>query len=1432
MLFTLALLVGGSYQLTRLPIDAVPDITNNQVQVLTTAPALSALDVERLITFPIEQTMANIPKIAELRSISRFGLSVVTIVFHDNVDIYWARSQVDQRMGEAKKNIPPGIGLPEMGPISTGLGEIYQYVIHPKKGYETQFDPYELRTVQDWMVRRQLLGTPGVAEVNSFGGLLKQYEVAINPDQLRGYNLGLDQIFNALEINNQNGGGAYIEKNSEAYFIRTEGLLQSKEDIENVVVKQTETGNPIRIRDLASVKTGHAIRYGAMTRNGEGEAVGGIVMMLKGENSNDVAKRVREKVARIQKSLPKGLVIEPYLDRTELVNRAINTVGRNLLEGALIVIFVLVLFLGNFRAGLLVASVIPLSMLFAVCCMNFFGVSGNLMSLGAIDFGLIVDGSVIIVEATLHHLSKVGGKRLSKSEMDMEVYHSASKIRSAAAFGEIIILLVYLPILALSGVEGKMFVPMAETVIFAISGAFILSLTYVPMMSALILQKQISPKVSGIDRGFEKLKSFYKILLSKSLNNKKSIVFSTVALLAVAIFTFSKMGGEFLPSLDEGDFAVETRLLTGSSLNATIEQSNKAADILIRNFPEVKQVVGKIGSPEIPTDPMPAEACDLMVILKPKDEWTSAHSRDELAEKMAEKLGVLPGVSFSFQQPIEMRFNELMSGIKQDVGIKIYGENLDTLSGLADEVAHLAQKTHGAVDHYVEPVEGLAQIVIQIDRQKMAEFGVDVASVNQAVNTAFAGQTAGIIYEGEKRFDLVVRLENENRQSLYNVENLFVTGNSGAQIPLSQLAKVEIKSGPNQIQRDDAKRRIIVGFNVRGRDVESIVNELQASITRKVKFPPGYYVHFGGEFQNLQEAKSRLAVVVPVALFVILLLLYFSFRSIRNTLLIFSCIPLAAIGGVFALWLRGMPFSISAGVGFIALFGVAVLNGIVLLAEFNSLKKEGHVDLKDRILTGANTRLRPILMTATVASLGFLPMAMATSAGSEVQKPLATVVMGGLITSTLLSLFVLPCLYLWLEGKFLKIKPVAALLLLVGFPFLTQAQLQPLTLPELIQKAKVQNRLMQAATKETESFQHLKTTAYETPKTDLNVMLGQYNSYIGYDNNLMVNQTMPWPGVMKRKANLVESQTESAKIRKSVSENELIFNLKSVHNQWLRLLEEHEILLRQDSLFQKIATAAERRHTSGEGTLLEKASAQLRQKEIRNQVNSNEITQKILLQNLAVLAGESGELRMKSESLQPLTSGLLNDSLSIVRNPNLRLARQQVEILENQKKLTQRMIAPQWNVGVFSQTLTGNPRSSDPTDLATGKNRFYGMNLGLSFPVFTKPYKARVKAEEKQKESQFLLAQHAENQLSGQLKQAFLELERLAVTRQYYQNEAMPNAGLVLKQAQIALQKGELAYSNFLVHLQQALQVQMGNIQTLSEHNQVVLQIEYLLGNN
>ena len=1038
---SIALAIWGVWSLVHLPFDSTPDITDNQVQVITQAPSLGAQEVEQYVTTPVEMALANIPRIQERRSISRSGLSVITLVFDDAADIYWARSQVSQVVEQLEKELPKNTET-EMGPIATGLGEIYHYTIRAKEGYEHKYSLTQLRTMQDWIVRKQLSGTPGIAEVSGWGGYVKQYEVAINTDQLNASGVSVSEVFDALQRNNANTGGSYIEENSNQYYIRGIGVVKNLEDVANITVK-TVDGTPVKVGDVAKVQLGHATRFGAVTRNGEGEVVAGIAIMLKGENFQEVIKNVKERISLIQKSLPEGVVIEPFIDRTNLVDRVEDTIARNLIEGGLIVIFVLVIFLGNWRAGLVVASVIPQSMLFAFGMMKIFGIDGNLMSLGAIDFGMIVDSAVIIVEAVVTHINtghfsqpevraaylaqcQNGGAAtpfaLTQKQMDEEVHFSASRIRQSAAFGEIIIMIVYIPLMTLVGIEGKMFRPMALTVFFAILGAFILSLTYVPMASSLMLSRKVHTRKTFSDRVIEKLQAWYRPVLDWVLARNKDVITGAVALFCVSVVGFKYLGGEFIPSLEEGDFAVEMSMAQGTSLSQMVESCTKAEKLLKKEYPEIKQVVSRIGSAEIPTDPMPVERADIMIALKPKAEWTSAKTTPELMEKMEETLSAIPGLEAEISQPIQMRNNELQTGIKQDVAVKIFGDDLDVLTQQAGKVKKMIEDVPGVSGIFVEEVAGLPQIQVKYNHEKMAAYGVSVDDISEILETTFAGAVAGSLYEGDKKFDIVLRIDPSQR-NVETLEQLSIPLKDGTNIPLSQVADIDYSPAPAQVSHEDGARRIYVGFNVKGRDVQSTVEDIQEILDEKLKLPDGYYYNYGGEFENLQSATNRLMVVIPIALVIILLLLYATVKNVRESLFVFSAIPLAAIGGVWALWLRGMPFSISAGVGFIALFGVAVLNGIVLIGQMNQMQREeksadklsasmGVTELiHHRIIESCMVRLRPVLMTALVASMGFLPMALSQGDGAEVQRPLATVVIGGLITSTLLTLLVLPAIY-------------------------------------------------------------------------------------------------------------------------------------------------------------------------------------------------------------------------------------------------------------------------------------------------------------------------------------------------------------------------------------------------------------------------------------
>ena len=1416
---TLALISWGVWSAGKLPLDAVPDITNNQVQIITLAPTLAAQETEQLITYPIEQSLANLPDLEEMRSISRFGLSVITVVFHDDIDIYFARQLINEKLKEAEEKIPKGLGTPEMAPVSTGLGEIYQYIIHPKKGAENKYSAMDLRTMQDWIVARQLYGTAGVAEVNSFGGLLKQYEVAVNPYRLKAMNITIAEIFSALEKNNENTGGAYIDKKPNAYFIRGIGLVGSMDDIQNTVIKKVND-IPVLIRDVAEVQLGNAVRYGSVTYNGEKEVVGGIVMMLKGANSAAVVERVKAKMEIIAKSIPDDVEIEAYVDRTGLVNRAVGTVKTNLIEGALIVLLVLVLFLGNIRAGLIVASAIPLSMLFALGMMNMFGVSANLMSLGAIDFGLIVDGAVIIVEATLHFLviKHVAGK-LTQKQMDEAVETSAKKMMSSAAFGQIIILIVYLPILSLQGIEGKMFRPMAQTVGFAILGALILSLTYIPMMSALFLSKKTTHKKNISDKLMDFFQRGYSPLIRWAIKMKYAVVGGAVGLLAIVLFIFGKMGGEFIPQLQEGDYAFHCILPQGTSLTQSVETSMQASRI-IKSFPEVKMVVGKTGSAEVPTDPMPPEATDLIITLKPKSEWTTSKDYNQLAAMMMEKLEVIPGVFFEASQPIQMRFNELMTGVRQDVAIKIFGENIDTLAAIAPKVAKVVQSVKGATEPQVERTTGLPQITIQYDRAKIAGYGLNIEDINHTISTAFAGEAAGVVFENERKFDLVVRLDSASRKSIDDVSNLFVATGDGNQIPLSQVASITFKEGPAQISREDGKRRIVVGFNVKGRDVASVVKEIQEKLTASKLLPTAYYYTYGGTFENLQEASARLRIAVPVALALIFLLLYFAFGSIKEALLIFTAIPMSAIGGVFALLIRGMPFSISAGVGFIALFGVAVLNGIVLISTFNQLEKEGVKDIIQRVLQGTKIRLRPVLMTATVASLGFIPMALSTGAGAEVQKPLATVVIGGLITATFLTLVVLPLLYIiFSTRRKMKLKSKATLglmmlcLLFANNGFAQQPDVKRVSCDEAIGLAK--NNLQYEINKQqVVKSKTQMNTASAFPKTGV---FAENEDIRPSDSKgilkIGISQSIAWPGFYKAQKNLYGEQLKFYIMNEAAIEVQLKREVRKVYYELWYLQDKQLLYQRLDSIYKSLNAAAILKVKTGDSPGLDSIAANVRMMELQAQMLQISKEMEIQQQSLMQLLNTTEVLlpqRLPLEKMNPplIAADSLHPVLSL-QTQNINIANAGIQVVRNENK-------PEFSGRFFTQRLWG---AKDPLS---------GFSITAAFPLFgAKAYQQKIKyaqAEVVLHQKQYEYDSQIMQTQKMKLKQ---EVDKNQSMLSFYESAGLKQAESIIKAATLAYRAGEISFAELSQFLTQAIEIQKDQLENLNAYNQSVIQYIY-----
>ncbi len=1418
-----ALVIGGVYSISKLPIDAVPDITNNQVLIITSVPSAGAPDVERLITVPIEQATRNIPGMIEQRSFSRFGLSLVTLVFNDEIDIYWARQQVSERLVTVKSQMPDGMGIPELGPLTTGLGEIYQYVLRTKKGYEGKYSLTELRTMQDWIVRKQLLGTPGVADVSSFGGAVKQFEVSVNPELLKQYDLSVNDIYTALNDNNENTGGAYIEHGPNVLFIRTEGMVDSIDQISSIPVKTLSNGMPLLIRDVAEVKLGEATRFSATGYNADGEVAGAVVMMLKGENSKQVIKEIKTKIATIQETMPEGVIIEPFLDRTKMVDNAIGTVSKNLLEGALIVIFILILFLGNLRAGLVVASVIPLSMLFAFILMHLFGVSGNLMSLGALDFGLLVDGAVIIVEAVLYqlyHSSKKGQhNQLDKAEMNTIVGQVSNKMMGAAAFGQIIILIVYLPILSLTGIEGKMFKPMAQTVSFALIGAFILSITYVPMMSAWVLNRNRVQKETMTDKFMQKLEAFYEPLLMKALKIPKQIVGLTIALFIGALFLLNSLGGEFIPKLEEGDFAVETRVLSGASINTTLDATQKASKLLIDRFPEVEKIVTKIGAGEIPTDPMTMDASDLIIILKDKKDWVSAKTFDELADTMGKVMSQVPGITSGFQYPVQMRFNELMTGSRQDVSCKIFGENLDSLAKYAALMGNLINDVEGAKDLYTETVTGISQVVVHFNRTAIANYGANIKEVNQVIQSAYAGGIAGKVFEGDRRFDLVVRLNTEQKKDWQQIKNLMVTVGNGKQVPLYELAEVKIEEGPYQIQREDAARRIVVGFNVRGKDVKTVVTEVQDKVKKTIQFPPGYYVVYGGQFENLEHAVSRLQIAVPVALLLILVMLFFAFKNIKHCLLIFSAIPFSAIGGVFALWIRDMPFSISAGVGFIALFGVAVLNGIVLLTEMNKLAMEPSRTTFDIIATATKTRLRPILITAAVASLGFIPMAISSGAGAEVQKPLATVVIGGLLSATLLTLFVLPIFYQLFEKKRLGQTTMAIILCMIGLNA-TSLQAQPLTvkrpLAKVIEQAKLVSPTLKTTLAQQAYYDVLTKSSFDPAKLSLRGELGNVNSSLN-DSKYAAEQVFDLPQVYQAQKKLYQSIRQGYDYQIVLDQKYIQHAVEQLYIQLQFQVAKGGLLSQLDTIYLKQLAAVDARFKAGQDNGLEQINMQNWVSMHQQLMIKHQNEQHGLQKQFAILLQDS--TMILPEEILNFEPKLMDTSVDASHPLNL-FWKQKLQSAIAETNIAKSKVLPQVAMGYTNQSFRMTPND---------QNRYNSINLGLNVPLFRSGLKQKVKASQA---NETVIAQEKEKasiDLEMEIQKAWNQYQQTVDLYQHFQKNLLPNANKIAMIANVSFKEGQISYIEWSNSMTQVQSIKMQALETLELFNLNQSTLNYLL---
>ncbi len=1424
LLFTLAMSAFGIYSLMNIPIGAVPDVTSNQVQIITTSRNLATQDVEKFITYPVELEMANLPGITEIRSVSKFGLSVVTVVFEDNLGTYLPRQLIAEKIKAAEEKIPASFGKPFMGPISTGLGEIYQYILDVDPKYKDQYSIMDLRTIQDWVVKRQLSGIPGVVEVNTWGGHLKQFEAAVNPEKLRAMGISLTEIYDALVANNSVAGGGYIEKTNQSYFIRGEGQLSSIEDIGNVVITNRD-GMPIYVKDVAAIGFGSATRFGAITGNGEGEKVLGQVMMLKGANSKKVIEAVKARVDEISSSLPIGISINPVLERSELIGKTTFTIAENLILGCLIVIFVVVLLLGNLRSGLVVASVIPLSLLFALSLMYIFGVDANLMSLGAIDFGIIIDGAVIIVEYIAYKITteRTAIMALPQDEkqsfIDKITLNSADKMMHSAVFGQLIIIIVFIPILALVGVEGKMFRPMALVFCFALIGAMLLCFTYVPVMAALFLKPSKAGKSNISDKLIGFIQKLYQPTIVWALKSKKIVLSLATALLVLVIFIFSRMGGEFVPTLDEGDFVIQPVLKTGTSLSKTIETTTRIEQILL-TFPEVDQVVTRIGAAEVPTDPMSMEESDVIIKLHPKKLWSTAKTKDELADHFKEALSIIPGVDYEFTQPIEMRFNELITGVRADLAIKIFGEDLDVLYNKALEISEAVKNVEGAADITVEKIVGLPQMSVHFDRQKMAKYGVNIEQLNQVISIGFAGLPAGSLFEGEKQFNLVVRYDAQHRKDINNLERASIELPNGQMIPLSEFATISYTKGPAKISRDNTKRRVVVGINVRNRDLESVVSDVQTIINNQVKMPAGYTVDYGGQFENLRTAKERLMIAVPIALILIFILLYFAFDSVRDALMIYSAIPLSTVGGILLLYLRGMPFSISAGVGFIALFGIAVLNGIVLIEHFKSLKKHGMDDINERIITGTQQRLRPVLLTATAAALGFLPMALSGSAGAEVQRPLATVVVGGLISATLLTLIVLPVLYAIFDNveakKKRSITPVIIIPFFMLLPLFGHAQNQNITVDQAIAIAIENNQGLQAATKRMEASEQLVGTSFNLNKTEI---------FYNYDENNIaenglairvygINQSLQFPTVYGAQKRVLQGQANLARQQYNLQELQLTKQVAKAYYEvvyWQQVLGHYQYL---DSLYAQFAIAAQRRYELGETNYLEKLTATAKQQEMHVR----------LTQHQENISKSYTQLNQWLQTDQPIA--VADSILPILEllpfqdsdHPGLSYYQEYQQVAQQQMAYEKQLYLPDLNFSLFQGTNNG-----------VDAKRYRGFTAGIGIPLWYGANKAKVKATKTSVQAATMEANNYETALNAKYVALQADIKKYEQGLKYYNENGRELATELIINADKAFKNGEIDFLQYVQLLENAKNITLTYLENLLQYNMSVLEANYLI---
>ncbi|WP_321516270.1 CusA/CzcA family heavy metal efflux RND transporter [Marinifilum fragile] len=1430
ILFTLTLTGFGLFSIYHISVGSVPDVTNNQVQVITTSGNLSTQEIEQFITAPIEMEMANLPGVLEIRSISKFGISMVTVVFDESMGTYLPRQLIAEKIKSAAGQIPENYGTPEMGPISTGLGEIYQYILDVKPGYEDNYSPMELRTIQDWIVKRRLSGINGVVEVNSWGGYLKQYEISINPAWLKSANINLMEVYNALENNNNISGGAYIEKNKQSYFIRGDGLAKSIEDIQNIVIK-TNDGIPVYIRDVATVQFGHANRFGAITANGKGETILGQVMMLRDANSKEVIKAVKERVNEIQNNLPEGVFINPILERGELIAKTSETVVENLVLGAIIVFLTVLLLLGNIRSALVISSMIPLALFFTISMMYVFGIDANLMSLGALDFGIIIDGAVIIVEFIVLRMSlmskelKTAPDDQRKHMVDEISIRGASKMMKSAIFGQIIILIVFIPILSLQGVEGKMFQPMALAFSFAIIGAMIMGLTWLPVACSLFLKPKDMTKNNLSKWLLDKIYELYYPTIKWSCGHKRIVLGVALISLIITGILFTKIGGEFVPTLDEGDFVIQPALKTGTSLSETINMTTRMENILIDQFPdEVEQIVCRIGAAEVPTDPMSMEEIDMIIKLKPKKQWIKASSKEQLAGEFKEALEIIPGIEYEFTQPIEMRFNELITGVRADIAIKLYGENLEYINQKANEIKSIVEDIPGASDVILEKTTGLPQIKIAYNRQKLARYNMDVSTLNTYLSAAFGGKTAGVIFEGEKRFDLVVRLQNKNRKNISDIRNLMVETPLGVQVPLSEFAEIKYTKGPAKISRDNTQRRVVVSVNVRNRDLQSVVEEIQQKINANLKLTPGNYIEYGGQFENLKNASKRLVIAVPVALLLIFIFLHFAFQSLKDAIMIFTAIPLATVGGVVLLWIRGMPFSVSAGVGFIALFGIAVLNGIVLIEHFKELQNEGVKTMRELIITGTKNRLRPVLLTAGAAAMGFLPMAVSTGAGAEVQRPLATVVIGGLVTSTMLTLIALPLLFeifynvigvKFFPLRFIRSKSLTIITFLLFVPSITGFSQTPelMNLEQLSQIALENNEQVKAFALQAKQAKVLTKSAYTIPKTLI--------SYGTDENNIAENghplkvwsieQELAFPTLYSAEKKVKRTEQLIAESQYILEKNKLLKMLSVRYFEYALISKKIDIYNELDSIYGKLLLQYKKRLDLKDVSNLEYLNIKSKQNEIGVVLERFQNQLDITFQKLKTIVNSPNEFILpKCCELHPY--GTFNaDSLEIFNYYNL-----QTEKATSLVKVEKNKLLPNLKFNYF---LGSNSYHQAKT--------YHGFEVGIAIPVFYGSQKSMLQSAKINLEAE----QNKKISISKQVKAKFYELNALLVQSknliERYEKNELPLASEIKRTALKAYELREIDFFNFANSLESALKIESGYCDVLFNYNKNYLELKY-----